>query len=154
MSTKQKLSTEFAGCIKLQKELKLFNFQSIKSTRSVLEYMLVFDDNWTKKFENRKMKVGKSKMWKVRVGLIAAKWHLQSFVLMKLGGKPKKESQTKHILGTWCRYLKHKTILIFEYPSIPVWGYECPTKRNLSFIEYFPKSNNRLELSMFSRSRR
>ena len=62
--------------------------------------------------------------------------------------KPQKESQTKHILGTWCRYLKHKTILIFEYPSIPVWGYECPTKRNLSFIEYFPNSNiNRLELS-------
>ena len=88
-------------------------------------------------------------MRKVKVGLIAAEWHLQSFVLMKLGGKPQKESQTKHILGTWCRYLKHKTILIFEYPSIPVWGYECPTKRNLSFIEYFPKSNYRLELSSF-----
>ena len=37
--------------------------------------------------------VGKSKMWKVKVSLTAAKWHLQSFVLMKLGGnRPKRVS--------------------------------------------------------------
>ena len=90
-------------------------------------------------------------MWKVRVGLIAAKWHLQSFVLMKLGGKPKKESQTKHIPGTWSRYLKCKTILIFKYPSIPVSNYKKSNKKN-SFIEYFPNSNNRLEVSSFVRA--
>ena len=133
------------------KGLKTFQFSIHKKYQKCSWIYVGFRRQLNQKFENRKMKVGKSKMWKVRVGLIAAKWHLQSFVLMKLGGKPQKESQIKRIPGTWSRYLKCKTILIFKYPSIPVSNYKKSNKKN-SFIEYFPNSNNRLEVSSFVRA--
>ena len=74
-----------------QKDLKLSNLQFIKTTKSVglgwLVHMCLINENRNEGF------VGKSKMWKVKVSLTAAKWHLQSFVLMKLGGnRPKRVS--------------------------------------------------------------